>query len=295
MSLVELLVVIAILALLIGLLLPAVQSVREAGRRLESVNNLKQIGLALQGHHDQYGKLPGVVDVNVDEQNRDAATFGNLLPFLDAAAAQSQTPSNPFPVIKSLISQADPTVNIGPIPELNGASVSVCSYGLNFTALQGKPNLASGFPDGTSNTLACTERYFRSYQFTYPQVWGFGGPKAVFTQYDDDSTMVDVDSKLPTFGGRRATFADRGIREEVYPIQVTTPAGRVTQPSVPGQTFQAKPRPESAWSAVPQTPFAAGLPTLLFDGSVRTLRPGIDPSTFWSAVTRDGGEVVGDW
>jgi hypothetical protein len=35
--------------------------------------------------------------------------------------------------------------------------------------------------------------------------------------------------------------------------------------------------------------------TLLFDGSVRTVRPGIDPAVFWSAVTRDGGEVAGDF
>jgi len=37
------------------------------------------------------------------------------------------------------------------------------------------------------------------------------------------------------------------------------------------------------------------LPTLLFDGSVRTIGPGVDPSLFWSAVTRDRGEVLADW
>ncbi|MEX1042206.1 MAG: DUF1559 domain-containing protein [Pirellulaceae bacterium] len=91
-TLVELLVVIAIIGVLVALLLPAVQQAREAARRMQCTNNLKQLGLALHNYHDTYNSLPALKGPNTD-QLKFISSLVMMLPYIEQSALWEQIKS----------------------------------------------------------------------------------------------------------------------------------------------------------------------------------------------------------
>jgi prepilin-type N-terminal cleavage/methylation domain-containing protein len=192
-TLIELLVVIAIIAILIGLLIPAVQKVRESAMRMESMNHLKQMCLSLHTLHDAYKRFPPSYGLFPNSQwpegNRNVAPAPHgtvqyfMLPYIEQINVYNKTSFMSWTSVNTPIKIYQAPLDFTSPPSgLHRENRGATSYAANQFVFKleagGATRLGTGIRDGSSNTIFFGERFAKCQ--SRERIWGEDGNAPIF-------------------------------------------------------------------------------------------------------------------
>ena len=295
-TLIELLVVIAIIAILIGLLLPAVQKVREAAARVKCQNNLKQLSLAMHSFHDANNAFPEGIH----------RSQGNISPFTNYDLTGKENPILRF------------NWTIAVMPYIEQGNVEKLWNYTNFNANRG----VTGDPLTTSwrkiPTYICPSNPYGNdgvdttsdATSSPPRHWGLTsyGANAGRRNYRRAAQTNDgpfIHNTRRNFGSITDGTSNTIFFAERYQMCNGEPTGwgyAGDSVRAPGYGmfgpvfFQVTPAQKECEPGTPQSPHPGGIQAGIGDGSVRFVNARISWQTWRSATTPNGGEVLGaDW
>ncbi|SIO65063.1 prepilin-type N-terminal cleavage/methylation domain-containing protein [Singulisphaera sp. GP187] len=325
-SLIEVLVVVSVLGLLLALSIPAVQASREAARRLTCINNLHEIGIALNAHHGVHGRFPSGMRPDGTSRTGDlyaagpSSTHAQLLAFIDSGVlfnainfagtsfrgpSLSLRPSNETvrkTTVTSFLCPSDGSLSLG------GNNYRACVGSLPYMhdgtpwpggggAFPGLKAVSAGdFSDGLSITAGFSERLGGSglkHAFSQPRDLWFSGLEALGNPESASevaSACAGLSTTPPTFYELMGhAWLPAGYENTLY-NHVLTPNSRVCDCSTGIYENSVGQTTGGAISARSRHPGVVGV--LFMDGSTRFIRESI-AAQVWSALgTRSGGETI---
>jgi prepilin-type N-terminal cleavage/methylation domain-containing protein len=292
-TLIELLVVIAIIAILIGLLLPAVQKVREAAARTQCQNNLKQMSLGTVNAADSnFSRLPPSIGLYPGAQiavpyNSNGGTFLHILPYIEQNNLFKESLANPDPDGRN---GNNPTYSQWTAP-IQNSYVKTYFCPMDFTSR----------PDAATASYAVNGQVFGQ---NYPG-WG-GNPQGLLLYpaniFDGTAYTIFYTEKLGhTFNCTGCcNNYDNNYWPDWGPIISSQDCSEPTAPPIGGYSYAAtmfqvgcRGNPANCDGNRASSPHVSGINAGMGDGSVRYVSANVNPVTWWAAMTRNGGETLG--